>query len=426
MPPNDSSPLISDKTQPTQSLWGGFKILVKSPIRVWIVFLIAGLYTFCLFLAGIVVELFMGDEFGASDIEVGMVYCGIGFMSTLATIAEGALPDRLGVRLCSILAGALLALALAIMASAPTRWVGELAALTILPMGVGLIPVTKVAIKRYTGPTERSTAYSVLYLFMSGVPAFASLLVDMVSTAIQEGTWAYRISLFIGVGIALLTCILAYFLKEDQLQQPQSEISYWESWAQVARLESCRLVLLVVLALVFVKAGYRQLDASLPRYMRRELGPTAHFGVVMMAHPIVLVVSALFLTPLVLCVKLFWIILAGAIISALSSFILLSGCFYWSVTLYVVVITIGESLWNPRMYDYAVSKAPERLEGVFMALATLPLFLSMMPAGMMAALLLPAFCPDANSHCYAMWAVVGSVSLISPIALIVIHKRLKT
>lgn len=53
----------------------------------------------------------------------------------------------------------------------------------------------------------------------------------------------------------------------------------------------------------------------------------------------------------------------------------------WATVLFVVQLSIGESIWSPRWYDYSMSVAPEGREGVFTAMASAPLFLGKFVTG---------------------------------------------
>ena len=49
--------------------------------------------------------------------------------------------------------------------------------------------------------------------------------------------------------------------------------------------------------------------------------------------------------------------------------------------LFVATLSLGESVWSPRWYDYSMSLAPEGREGIFTALASAPLFAAKLPTG---------------------------------------------
>jgi hypothetical protein len=56
-------------------------------------------------------------------------------------------------------------------------------------------------------------------------------------------------------------------------------------------------------------------------------------------------------------------------------------CAVWAAALFVVTLSLGESFWSPRWYDYSMSLAPHGREGIFTALASAPLFAAKLPTG---------------------------------------------
>ena len=63
------------------------------------------------------------------------------------------------------------------------------------------------------------------------------------------------------------------------------------------------------------------------------------------------------------------------------SAVLCVGSAEWATVLFVIQLSIGESIWSPRWYDYSMSVAPEGREGVFTAMASAPLFLGKFVTG---------------------------------------------
>lgn len=55
----------------------------------------------------------------------------------------------------------------------------------------------------------------------------------------------------------------------------------------------------------------------------------------------------------------------------------------WATVLFVIQLSLGESIWSPRWYDYSMSVAPEGREGVFTAMASAPLFLGKFVTGIL-------------------------------------------
>merc|ERR1740121_2543282 len=86
-------------------------------------------------------------------------------------------------------------------------------------------------------------------------------------------------------------------------------------------------------------------------------------------------------------------------------------------------------MWSPRSQSFIASLAPEGKEGVFLALAGLPTFLSQYPVGLISGWLLDTYCPacpnNGNDSCMldpkwnadpgAMWLWVAATSALSPL-----------
>merc|ERR1719272_1290887 len=87
-------------------------------------------------------------------------------------------------------------------------------------------------------------------------------------------------------------------------------------------------------------------------------------------------------------------LIVGAFISGFSPFIL---AFVVPSTLaaasFIIVFSIGEAIWSPKLYEYTVSVPQEGREGVFVACGSAPLYLAKFVAGASSGYLLKYYCP---------------------------------
>lgn len=88
----------------------------------------------------------------------------------------------------------------------------------------------------------------------------------------------------------------------------------------------------------------------------------------------------------------------------------------------MILLSIGEAIWSPRLNDYTVSVSEEGREGTYMALSSAPLFLAKLPVGILSGVLLQKFCPESledgeERHSRVMWLIVGLLTATSPILL---------
>ena len=108
----------------------------------------------------------------------------------------------------------------------------------------------------------------------------------------------------------------------------------------------------------------------------------------------------------------------GATISAASPFILCFGSsLSWQVAM-IAVLTVGEALWSPRLYEYNVAIAPAGQEATYVGLAKLPFFLAKLVVTPMSGWLLASYCPDQGARDPAMlWAIVGLTTVAGPLGM---------
>ena len=103
--------------------------------------------------------------------------------------------------------------------------------------------------------------------------------------------------------------------------------------------------------------------------------------------------------------------------------------FYIALILFIIVFTIGEAIWSPRLMQFSAEIAPRGREGSYIALAILPYFMGKALAGGMSGFLLTNYTPEgefAYPDHLMFWAWIGGMAIISPIGLVVFRKLFNT
>lgn len=115
---------------------------------------------------------------------------------------------------------------------------------------------------------------------------------------------------------------------------------------------------------------------------------------------------------------------AGLLLAALSPLILpLLGASLTSVVGFVLLLTAGDLIYNPRMDAYAMAVSPAGREGVFSGASSAAVFLADVPVGFLGGLLLERFCPRAEGNdqvacdTAGLFGSLAAFSLISPVLL---------
>jgi hypothetical protein len=186
--------------------------------------------------------------------------------------------------------------------------------------------------------------------------------------------------------------------------------------------------LVVVLIMLNVRMIFRHLDATLPKYMVREFGEDVPKGTIYSINPALIIALVPLVTAATSHVDPLVMIHHGSYTSAISVFFLVLSTSIWSSIVFVIVLSIGEAIWSPRLYDYTVSVTKEGREGTYMALSSAPLFLAKLPVGIMSGYLLNKYCPEGGEagddgdvvrNSKMMWFIIGITTATSPIFLTV-------
>ena len=403
--------------------------LLFAPRELWLTFLAGFILNYAMITLLTVLVLTVSDRFHTSDTEAGLSVALVGLGYGVFAVLEGSMPDKLGVRFTLIYGCMVLAVFRVIGALAQQKWLLYVSVLLFMPIGGGVcIPCAKYSVKKCTTPSQRVSAYTLLYISIEIGGIAASILIDLEkSFDLTVGNLSvYQVLLIQSAIGSVLTAVVAVFMRdiefessgEEEIAHPEN-IGYWTLFRHAVSRRQFRLVAVTILLLIFARSATQQAYFTIPKYMMREIGPDAHFGLVQAIRPLILAISAVFSTPLVKYFSYFSLLILGSLISALSCLILLLGASYLTCALFIIGVSFGEGMWNPRMYDYVMALAPRGLEGPFVALMALPNFLSIFASGLASGVLLDEFCPeDGTRHCYVLWLVVAGIAALAPIGLI--------
>ena len=211
---------------------------------------------------------------------------------------------------------------------------------------------------------------------------------------------------------------------------------------------------------VFVRFVFFHFHYTFPKYGIRVLGEDAKIGSIYgVLNPVLII----FLVPLVAIftkkVCSFKMLLIGTSISALSCFIALvpAAWFtplthsllgelifvnwlkmapdmpallaapptsaYWPMIFFIVIFTMGEAIWSPRLMQFSTEIAPKGRESTYLSLSVLPSFAAKFVVGPLSGILLNIYTPVdektqavlAHPHHAMIWFWVGVMALITPV-----------
>jgi MFS family permease len=386
-----------------------------------------------------IVTLFLSHDLGMSDVRAGYTVAVFTSAVTLLLTFSGAMTDWLGIKrsLRVSLGGSLVLRALIVLVgvtpSLPHRgWIAAVLLVLTAPFMAAIQTIFQAATQRYTTQKARSAGFNLWYLFMNIGAATGGAAVDIVRLWLKIS----NVHIFtMGVITAVLCVVFAESMvhREEQLRgadeapapavEKQEKRTPWRIFVSVITERAFfRLVVLIALILG-VRAVYTYLYLLMPKYWERTIGPDAAIGQLNVINPIGIVVGIILFIPLANKFKVYNLLVYGAMVSAFALFPMalawqiyvgptdlvhrcLAGLlgpigrlfhsttianadFWWAFNgsgivnahyamaiLCMVIVTVGEVLWSPKLNEYTAAIAPIGQEGTYLGLSMIPWFLA--------------------------------------------------
>ncbi len=369
-----------------------------------------------------IATVFLSEDLGLDDEQAGYVTALFTSATSLMLFASGLVTDWLGIRKSLTLSMvAMLLLRLAVVGvgltpSLPHR--GILAAVLFFlmaPFMAAIQTVFQASTQRFTTKRSRSAGFNLWYLFMNIGAAAGGAAIDIVRLKLHLS----NVHIFtMGVGTAVLCLLVGLVLirREDQLVSPDTPAEDLKQEAKVGHknpLQIAREVLrepalwrlLVLVALILgVRAVYTYLYLLMPKYWLRTIGPDAAIGTLNMINPLGIVIGLILFIPIANKFNVFSMLVYGAMVSAFSLFPMalpwqiyggnIAYAHYLMAVLCMVIVTIGEVTWSPKLYEYTAAIAPKGQEGTYLGLSLMPWFLAKTLVSAVSGHMLERWCPE--------------------------------
>ena len=462
---------------------GKFTILKSARRELWLTFLIKFFIYTAYSITNKTMVLWLSKDLGFSDQAAGAL---VGWVwapaMTIFTLLAGSVTDAVGLRRTFFLGVAICTFARSAMILTTNPALALICGVLPLAIGEALgTPVLLAATRVYSTTAQRSIAFSIIYAIMNVGYLVAGYVFDFVRSldlhlSIGHFHPTPHQQLF---GVSLLLEILLfptiYFLRRgaepDRVEEDRESTAaagFWKGVAQTLRQNATqtatlfrRLIgqsgfyrlLLFFLFIGFLKAIFLQMDYVFPKFGDREMGLHAPVGKLAGINAIIIILLAPIIGALTQRISSYRTVIIGSVICAAGVFIMalptnwfvpaanstlgyalghgylqLSGSihpYYIMSALYLIVFSIGEAFYSPRVYEYAAAIAPKGQEASYGSLAYLPFLVGKLLVGT-GGWLLAAFCPETGPrHPGTMWLIFALAASIAPIGLIVFHRYIR-
>jgi len=349
-------------------------------------------------------------------------------------IALGPSIDRLGVRSALLVGGVASLLGRLMLTGASSPWTAAAGLLVFQTIGSALAyPVMRIGVRYVLPESELALGYSLMYAAMQVGAIAAGVLTDAIvpGATLSDGLSLLLAStclssmLYIGLVFAHVDVVALPLATHEQ----PAALACAAETRQVCRDSVFWRLVLFALVMTGSRTIWRHVDVSLPKFILRTLGAHARYGDVYAVNPFV---TMLLVTPVQLAVahvRAYTVIVVGVALTTLAPLVL-----YWFTPSYtaligfMIVLSLGEVLYSPRVDEFTMRMAPRGREGIYSALTTAPLFVVRFAIGAASGALLGYYCPATEpvdvTQCMMMWLVVAATAATTPVALIVLKRHL--
>ena len=178
-----------------------------------------------------------------------------------------------------------------------------------------------------------------------------------------------------------------------------------------------------IFALIPVQTLFTYNWLILPQYISRAFDGWIgeYFEIAANANPILIFIAVPMITALTQKAKVYNMMIVGTLVMAAPAFLLAIGPYAWTLFTYILIMTIGEAMWQPRFLQYAAEIAPKGRTGEYMGVAQLPWFLTkMLVPWLYSGWMMDRFCPaQGPKDTETMWLIFACIAMTSTVMLVV-------
>jgi proton-dependent oligopeptide transporter, POT family len=394
--------------------------------------------------------MYFNEYAGLNDIQadqmVGVLTAGV----TLTMLVLGATVDLVGVRKSLLVAMAMMLIGRVLVAWAPDllpgagMWTGThllaMFGIVWIMLGSGIFqPAAYTAVKRFTTPEESAIGYAMLYALMN----LGAFLPGIISPPVRRAFgitgifWVYALVTLAAMGV-IAWLITRRAMEEAEQRRRLAGVQPAEAAEEQPRRPLGEQVMYYIrnfpfrdarfMFFIFILIPVQTLFAhnwlTLPQYCERAFSGIVkdNFELFVNFNPLLIFI----LTPLVASYtarkNTYAMMIIGTLIMALSPFILVLGPHVVTLFAFLVVMTLGEAIWQPRFLQWVADIAPPDMTGIYMGLGQFPWFLTKVVTSIYAGWFLMNYCPAdtpiSGLQTEQMWLIYGGIALISPLALV--------
>ena len=418
-----------------------FKVLGDNPLEFWTIQIVNLLDSIAYFAMISIITLFLGPEgtLGFSETNTGYVVTGFTSFVTISLFVSGFVTDSLGIKKSLVIAQGINVIArfgilfLGLTPSVPFRGVLVVALLVLSAPGMAMTQtVFQSAIARFSSRRSRSASFNIWYLVMNVGAMVGGLSVDVVRKTLGlDVTWIFGM----GAVCAVLSVVAAFVMirKVAQVVVPGEEPDVEDPNAPkkggrqifkeiIGQSAFWRFIVLMT-SLLGVRAVFTYMYLLMPMYWVRVIedvtGEKTNQGFLQALNPILIVTGLILFIPIANKFNVFKMLVFGAVISSFSLLVMVApNAWFAPITTFfglapaenhalmtaqsyfvmsavmLIVLSIGEIIWSPKLTEYTAAIAPKGQEGSYLGMSMMPWFVAKTVVGLISGHMIARWVPE--------------------------------
>jgi len=163
---------------------------------------------------------------------------------------------------------------------------------------------------------------------------------------------------------------------------------------------------------------------TLPQYFSRAFTGVVseNFEFFVNFNPLLIFILAPIVAALTAKKDTYKMMILGTFIMAAPTFFLTLGPSLPNVFAYLIIMTIGEAMWQPRFLQWIAEIAPKNMTGIYMGIGQFPWFMTKIITSLYSGWFLmnyaPAGVPPDQLNTEILWFIYGCIAIITPLTLL--------
>ncbi len=184
-----------------------------------------------------------------------------------------------------------------------------------------------------------------------------------------------------------------------------------------------------IFILIPVQTLFAHVWLTVPYYLDRAFRGSVvsdYFEFFSNINPILIFILAPLVAGLTARANIYTMMIIGTFVMAAPTFLLALGPFVVPFLVYVLLMSIGEAMWQPRFLQWVAEIAPPGKTGAYMGIGQFPWFLTKFCTGLYSGYFVETYIPRPETglpmNTEFMWLVYALIAMVSPIALVLARR----